>query len=81
MTKENAAKREAAKKPGRDDVHEQREQGQRREGVVREGTSLIDRERADWEGMVPAGPRDDDDGGSPTPGPSSLAGAVRPKKV
>lgn len=32
--KDEAAKREAERSPGKDDVHEQREQGQRHEGVV-----------------------------------------------
>ncbi len=32
--KDREAKEEPAKKPGRDDVHEQREQDQPREGVV-----------------------------------------------
>jgi hypothetical protein len=37
--KEDAAKRESATSPGRDDVHEQREAAQEREGVVRNPTS------------------------------------------
>ncbi len=54
---EERAKRDATNKPTRDDVHEQREADQPREGVVKkEGArpvtqSEIDRERADWEGM------------------------------
>ena len=35
-SKEGAAKHESAQKPGKDDVHEQREQGQPQEGTVRE---------------------------------------------
>lgn len=35
-SKESAAKHESAKKPGKDDVHEQHEHGQPREGAVRE---------------------------------------------
>lgn len=55
--KEQSAKQEVAKKPSRDDVHEQREQGQPREGVVKQGSAptqaqiQADKERADWEGM------------------------------
>jgi len=37
-SKESDAKNESAKSPGKDDVHEQREQGQEQEGVVREAT-------------------------------------------
>lgn len=38
--------------PNRDDVHEQREPNQPREGVVRKPTQTqTDRDRADWEGM------------------------------
>lgn len=37
-SKEADAKHESAKKPGKDDVHEQREQGQPQEGTVREAT-------------------------------------------
>lgn len=52
--KEEQAKQQAARKPGREDVHEQREAGQKREGVVGARPtqqSLADQERADWEGM------------------------------
>jgi hypothetical protein len=50
------AKREAARKPSKDDVHEQREANQHQEGVVQTAPrppqqSQIDAERADWEGM------------------------------
>ena len=50
------ARREAAAKPSKDDVHEQREAGQTHEGVVQTSPrppqqSQIDAERSDWEGM------------------------------
>jgi hypothetical protein len=49
---ERDAKKQATEKPSRDDVHEQREPNQTREGVVRKPTQTqSDRERADWEGM------------------------------
>lgn len=54
--KEKQAKDAAAEKPGREDVHEQRESNQRQEGVVSgkprpPHQSLVDEQRADWEGM------------------------------
>jgi hypothetical protein len=50
--KEQQQKREIANNPSRDDVHEQRDANQPREGVVRKPTQTqSDRERADWEGM------------------------------
>lgn len=50
--KEQEQKKEIAKNPSRDDVHEQREPNQQREGVVRKPTQTqSDRDRADWEGM------------------------------
>jgi hypothetical protein len=53
---EQQASNEAAKKPTRDDVHEQRQHEQSQEGVVKQGArppaqSQIDAERGDWEGM------------------------------
>lgn len=55
---EEHATREAAKKPGPSDVHEQRQSNQTAEGVVQKtkeprppSQSLIDQERGDWEGM------------------------------
>ena len=50
--------REAVKKPGPADVHEQRQADQTNEGVVEKkeprapSQSLIDQERGDWEGMA-----------------------------
>src|SRR5690606_4743937 len=50
--KEEKQKKEIAENPAREDVHEQREPNQPREGVVRKPTQTqSDRERADWEGM------------------------------
>jgi hypothetical protein len=50
--KERDQKKEIANAPNRDDVHEQREVDQPREGVVRKPTQTqSDRDRADWEGM------------------------------
>ncbi len=50
------AKDEAAKQPSRDDVHEQREQNQEAEGVVKAPhpptQTQSDEARADWEGMA-----------------------------
>jgi hypothetical protein len=49
---EREPKKQATENPSRDDVHEQRETNQPREGVVRKPTQTqSDRERADWEGM------------------------------
>ncbi len=55
------AKKEMTENPARDDVHEQREPEQKREGVVEKDEkkksdatprqSLVEKERADWEGM------------------------------
>ncbi len=84
---EQQANKEAAKNPARDDVHEQRQAGQKQEGVVKKTSpsrppaqSLIDQERGDWEGMgqsrhqpEPA-PSEFKRGGTPTPGANSLAG-------
>lgn len=53
----NQNKKEMTEKPSREDVHEQREQNQQREGVVKApkgrppAQSLVDEQRADWEGM------------------------------
>jgi hypothetical protein len=44
-SKEEAAKRQSAARPGKEDVHEQREQGQEREGVVRQPQPSPARER------------------------------------
>ncbi|MBX3187103.1 MAG: hypothetical protein KF819_08815 [Labilithrix sp.] len=44
-SKEEAAKREILKRAGRDDVHEQREQNQRGEGVVTTGSNRARRTR------------------------------------
>lgn len=58
MAPEEHAAREAAKKPGPSDVHEQRQAEQTKEGVVQKteprppSQSLIDQERGDWEGMA-----------------------------
>jgi hypothetical protein len=78
---EQQASRQAAQKPTRDDVHEQRQEGQSQEGVVQQGArppaqSQIDAERSDWEGMGQAqlGPESTN---QPTPGASSLAGKKR----
>jgi hypothetical protein len=82
---EQQANMEASKKPARDDVHEQRQSGQKQEGVVKRDTrppaqSLIDEERGDWEGMgqsrhQPDAPAaESHPGGTPTPGANSLAG-------
>ena len=68
MNSSEKPKKEATQNPGKEDVHEQREPDQQREGVVRKDkkdektsrTSLSDRERADWEGM-----------GQPAPSPQS----------
>jgi hypothetical protein len=50
--KERDQKKEIANNPSREDVHEQREANQPREGVVRKPTQTqSDRDRADWEGM------------------------------
>jgi hypothetical protein len=75
------ATREAAKKPTRDDVHEQRQDGQSEEGVVQQGArppaqSQIDAERGDWEGMGQTQHRPES-ANQPTPGASSLAGKKR----
>ena len=52
MSTEKEQKKRIAEKPGREDVHEQREQDQTREGVVRKPTQTqTDKDRADWEGM------------------------------
>lgn len=40
-SKEGAAKHESAKKPGKDDLHEQREHDQPQEGAVREATPKV----------------------------------------
>ena len=49
---EHEQKKQIAETPSRDDVHEQREKDQPREGVVRQPTQTqSDRDRADWEGM------------------------------
>lgn len=80
---EQQAKREASQKPSRDDVHEQREAGQKQEGVVEPAgrppaQSEIDKDRADWEGMAQQPSTPDDvppkTPGAPTPGANSLAG-------
>ena len=59
--KPERAKEEMAKKPGREDVHEQREANQKREGVVKKKDgarpvwkseqSILDDQRAEGEGM------------------------------
>lgn len=50
--KERKQKQEISKNPSRDDVHEQRDPNQPREGVVRKPTQTqTDEDRADWEGM------------------------------
>lgn len=50
--KENEQKKEIVNNPSRDDVHEQRDPNQQREGVVRKPTQTqSDSDRADWEGM------------------------------
>jgi hypothetical protein len=50
--KEREQKKQVANNPGRDDVHEQRDPSQPREGVVRKPSQTqTDRDRADWEGM------------------------------
>lgn len=77
-----APAQQAAEKPSRDDVHEQRQKGQPAEGVKpapRPGSqSLNDEARADWEGMAqkPSSPdaAEAKPGGQPTPGKNSLAG-------
>ena len=79
---EQKAKAEAAKKPGRDDVHEQREAGQKGEGAVatppvrRTQQSQLELDRAAGEGMT--APLSDPDltkgPGTPSPGANSLAG-------
>ena len=56
MMKPEHAKKEMSNNPSREDVHEQREDNQKREGVVKKDApparqSLIEKERADWEGM------------------------------
>ena len=58
VSPEDHAAKEAAKKPGPSDVHEQRQTDQKAEAVVEKKTdvrpptqSLIDEERGDWEGM------------------------------
>ncbi|MDB4936163.1 MAG: hypothetical protein JWP87_3135 [Labilithrix sp.] len=84
--KEQQASREAAKKPARDDVHEQRQSSQDKEGVVKRDTrppaqSLLDEERGDWEGMGQSRHQPEEPaaetkrGGTPTPGANSLAGS------
>jgi hypothetical protein len=55
---EHQAKGEAAAKPARDDVHEQREAGQQAEAVVKEAPrrtmqSQLELDRASDEGMTP----------------------------
>jgi hypothetical protein len=57
-TKEERTKEELSKKPGREDVHEQREASQPREGVVKKvrapqvsQQSILDEQRAEGEGM------------------------------
>lgn len=79
---EQQASNEAAKKPTRDDVHEQRQQEQGQEGVVKQGArppaqSQLDAERSDWEGMGQSQHRPPRSPDQPTPGASSLAGAKR----
>jgi hypothetical protein len=81
-TAEQQASNEAAKKPTRDDVHEQRQQEQSQEGVVKQGArppaqSQIDAERGDWEGMGQSQHRPPDTAAQPTPGANSLAGKKR----
>jgi hypothetical protein len=50
--KEREQQQRIANNPSREDVHEQREPNQPREGVVRKPTQTqTDRDRADWEGM------------------------------
>lgn len=50
--KEQEQKKQIANNPSRDDVHEQRDPNQPREGVVRKQTQTqSDEGRADWEGM------------------------------
>ena len=58
--KPERAKEELAKKPGREDLHEQREADQKREGIVKKDRarpvwkseqSILDEERAEGEGM------------------------------
>jgi len=64
--KPDQAKKEMTKNPAREDLHEQREDNQKREGVVEKDPrppqqSLIEKERGDWEGMggtqVPSPPK------------------------
>ena len=78
---EQQAKHEAAQKPSRDDVHEQREAGQQREGTVRPAVrptqqSQLELDRAAGEGMT--APLSEPDlsksSGKPSPGANSLAG-------
>jgi hypothetical protein len=74
---EEHAKKEAAKRPSRDDLHEQRDAAQPREGVVREGRppaqSEIDRDRAEWEGMGQAqAPEEAERPTRPSPGQPSV---------
>jgi len=72
-------------------VHEQRDKAQPREGVVgddaapassrRPAQSLIDRDRADWEGMAPAKYEGDAEApAGPRPGANSLAGGTPPER-
>jgi hypothetical protein len=85
-TPENDAKKKAAEKPGPDDLHEQREKDQARDGVVREGRppaqSLIERQRADWEGMgqsqAPSEPTSERASGEPVPSSKRDARSGRP---
>jgi hypothetical protein len=52
--KDREQKNEIVKNPSREDVHEQRDPNQPREGVVRKPTQTQtdkDKDRADWEGM------------------------------
>jgi len=60
-TPEQQASRNAAEKPSRDDVHEQREAGQKAEGIVKEAPrrtmqSQLELDRASDEGMAPPDP-------------------------
>ena len=83
-TPEQQASREAASKPSPHDLHEQRQAGQQREAVIREGAkrtqqSQLDLDRAAGEGMTaPSGAEFTETPAAPPTHPGKPAGKPTP---